>query len=102
MVKLCLPAAVWTALLITLCLLPRGLTPERDSGGPSLRIPHIDKVAHAGLFGGFGLFWVRGAAPTTRAKAIFVLGGVLALGAGVAPGFPHGGRRAGVADALAG
>ncbi len=101
MAKLYLPAVIWTALLITLCLLPRGMTPERDSGGPALKIPHLDKVAHAGLFGGFGLFWTRAAASTTRLRTIFVLGVMLAVGTELAQALPIVARDPDVLDALA-
>lgn len=65
------PSVLWTALVLTLCLMPSREVPD----GP--KIPGFDKVVHIGLFGAWAfLFACR---YYRHALAILLGGGVLGI-----------------------
>ncbi|MDR3637041.1 MAG: VanZ family protein [Isosphaeraceae bacterium] len=96
-----LPAWFWTAILLVLCLLPRHLTPERRSMTIPGGLPHLDKVVHVAMFAAFGLLWTRAVAPSRRARMIFVVGVMLAVGTELAQGLVVVDRDPDLLDALA-
>lgn len=96
-----LPAWLCTVLLVTLCLLPRQLTPEGPSGSLSLRVPHLDKAAHATMFLAFGLLWARVALPSRQVRLVLLAGLLLAVGTELAQGLPPVDRDPDLLDALA-
>lgn len=96
-----LPAWLWTAFLLVLCLLPRHLTPERSSAAMAATVPHLDKVVHFSLFAVFGLLWTRVFAPSSRQRDVLVIGVLLAIGTELAQGLVVVDRDPNVLDALA-
>ena len=96
-----LPAWLWTAFLLVLCLLPRHLTPERSSAAMAGTVPHLDKLVHFGLFAVFGLLWTRALAPSPRRRAVLVIGALLAAGTELAQGLVVVDRDPNLLDALA-
>lgn len=96
-----LPAWLWTAFLLVLCLLPRHLTPERSPVPLSANLPHLDKLVHVGLFAVFGLLWARALAPARRGWSVFAIGAMLAVGTELAQGLVVVDRDPDVLDALA-
>ena len=80
-----------TALLLTLCLMPRSWIPKGESG-PKL-IPHLDKAIHFGMFAGFALCWAcagRSVVPTRpRLAAVLAASFAMAVGTELAQGLPR-------------
>ena len=72
-------AAAWTALVLTLCLLPASWLPRRETNPEISTVPHTDKVVHFGLFAVFGALWMRVGTNPVEIRAARVLAGGLAL-----------------------
>lgn len=92
-----------TALLLTLCLLPKSWFPSGE-GGPKA-IPHFDKLIHFGMFANFAVCWERAGrslVPTrSRAAAVLAAAFALAVGTELAQGLPQIQRDPDPIDALA-
>lgn len=84
--------AAWgaTAILFGLCLWPKGWMPVREEAPKP--IPHLDKVAHFGMFATFALAWAGAALPEARSNRrswrIFAVAVTLALATEGAQGLP--------------
>lgn len=48
-----IPAVIWTVIILLLCLMPASDVPNTFMS----RIPHFDKLVHAGIFAGFVFLW---------------------------------------------
>jgi VanZ family protein len=73
--RLWLYAAIgWTLLILTLCWTPQSVV-EKAGGEHSFTVPHADKIAHAGMFFGFGFLWMQ-ASPSPRRFGPVILGGL--------------------------
>ena len=51
-----LPAILWTAVILVLCLMPSSDVPDTVLS----RIPYFDKFVHCGIFAGFVFLWSLG------------------------------------------
>lgn len=95
--------AAWVATLLLLAgvLLPGSWLPVPENVGAS-SIPHLDKLAHFGLFAFFSACWA-GAVPASLAGRLSVLVAGLALAVGTewAQGLPAIGRDSDSLDSLA-
>lgn len=96
-----LAAITWTALILVGTLLPASwLSGLEEPDGPDLSIPHVDKLAHLVLFGGFGFLWTA-VAPRGRTARVIVGGVALAILTELGQGLPLIGRHTDVNDLVA-
>lgn len=94
-------AAGWTLLLLLGTLLPATWMPESLPSDDDFSIPHMDKIAHVVLFGGFGFLWTAVAGPRGRTWPILAGGVLLAIGTELGQGLPFIGRTTDASDLLA-
>jgi hypothetical protein len=98
MMKRVFLAALWTGLLLVLCLLPGRFLHEPRTGAG---ISHLDKVVHAGLFAGFSLLWLSASRSPRRMAFVLIGGFVLAVATELAQSLPAIARDTDPLDALA-
>jgi hypothetical protein len=92
-------ATVWTAMILTLCLLPSRWLPAEES--KKVAIPNLDKVIHAGLFGVFGLLWTWVGRSPARARAVVIGGFIVAVVSELGQGIEFIARDPDLMDGLA-
>lgn len=91
----------WTLLILILCWMPtRDLGLARDDSR-WLKIPHLDKLVHATLFGGFALLWFQVTSFRRSWPLIVAAGLFMAVGTEYVQGLPFVGRDADIWDGLA-
>ncbi len=80
-------AMIWTAVLLTLCLIPGRWIHAFET--PNIETPlGFDKLIHASLFGIFSALWVGSEFSSRRLVPVIVLGVLLAVGTEWAQGLP--------------
>ena len=94
-------ACVWTLVIMILCWMPTSGIEIQGDDSRYLRIPHLDKVVHAGMFALFGWLWTIAAGGGRRGWAVLAAGLVMAVGTEVVQGLPMVGRDPDVWDGLA-
>lgn len=94
-----LVAWAWTALILVGCWTP-GYLLEEDSGPAAQEIPHLDKLAHGGLFAVWGVLWIF-AVPPRRAGWVLAGGTALAVVSELGQGLEIVQRDPGLLDVLA-
>ena len=73
-----LAAIGWTLLILVLCWTPRSIV-AIAGGEHSYRIPHADKIAHAGMFAGFAFLWLGASRGRSRTTLVVLAGLALAV-----------------------
>jgi VanZ family protein len=94
-------AVLWTCVIMLLCWLPKHVVLEVEGDAPWFRIPHFDKVVHAGIFVVFSVFWVRVGSTSARFAWVLLGGLALAVLTELVQNLPVIGREASFADGLA-
>lgn len=96
-------AWLWTALILSLCWLPRAWMPVREEGIYQPPIVPVDKFVHFTLFGVFGFLWAWAVPKRGYARLGIVLLAGLALAAVSEAGqeLSYIGRDANIEDAVA-
>lgn len=93
---------VTTAVVLALCLAPRGWVARESSGK---HLPHTDKVVHFAMFAAFALSWVasrpRASLSRSFVTSVLVASVALAVLTEVAQGHPYVQRDPDPLDALA-
>lgn len=93
-------AAAWTATIMLLCWLPRGVVHEAEEGFSWFRVAHADKIVHGTVFLLFAILWVRVSESPRRLGWVALGGIVLAIVTELGQLVAIVGRDAGVDDAL--
>lgn len=89
-------SVLWTALLITLCVVPAGWLPHWAWCGR-----HTDKFVHVMLFCGYGLLWTLASTVPNRQYYVLAVGIVLAVITELVQGIPGLHRSPDVGDLVA-
>ena len=84
-----------------LCWMPTSGIGIQGNDSRYLRIPHLDKLVHAGIFVVFGWLWTIAVGGGRRGLAVLAAGLLLAVGTEVVQGLPMVGRDPDVWDGLA-
>ncbi len=96
---LILGAVVWTALVLLGCWLPGPRLPLPEQGW---KLPHLDKLVHLLMFGGFAFFWLlAGRVDSRRLWTVALVGVALAVITELGQAHPAVRRDPSVLDALA-
>ncbi len=94
-------AALWTALILVLCWMPRQYVMETDQRILWFTIPNLDKLVHWGIFLIFGILWVRASGSRFRYLHVALAGLALAVITEVVQSLPPIGRDCNLNDGLA-
>ncbi len=94
-------AWLWTALILVACWTPGRHLPMNEVPSGFRHLPHVDKLVHASMFGGFGLVWMAARPSRRRWQRILLFGLLLAVLSELGQGLPIIDRDPDIWDALA-
>ena len=93
-----LMALIWTALVVAACAWPSHRLPIVETVEGIGNIKHLDKVAHAAIFSGFGFLWVRVGRARSKLVPLIIAGVVLSAATELIQLLPSVGRDASWGD----